>query len=123
MSPFNLAVIAAGLGFLWMHSTCFCSVFTEFPALTRTRLTGDALKAEGEKLLAVQMLGMMIGGILTGIIGDRKGRVAVLFGSILLYSAANIANAFVGDTTSYAIIRFLAGVIWPVSLEPELHWW
>ena len=65
---------------------------------------------DGEWLLSIQMAGMMVGGILTGIIGDKKGRVAVLFGSILLYSTANIANAFVEDTTSYAIIRFLAGV-------------
>ncbi len=56
------------------------------------------------------MAGMMLGGILTGIIGDKKGRVAVLFGSILLYSLANIANAFVHDTNTYAVVRFLAGV-------------
>jgi len=109
-SPFNLAVIAAGLGFFVDAFDLFLFSIYRIPSLTELGLTGDALKAEGEKLLAVQMLGMMIGGILTGIIGDRKGRVAVLFGSILLYSAANIANAFVGDTTSYAIIRFLAGV-------------
>jgi putative MFS transporter len=109
-SPFNLAVIAAGLGFFVDAFDLFLFSIYRIPSLTELGLTGAALKAEGEKLLAVQMLGMMIGGILTGIIGDRKGRVAVLFGSILLYSAANIANAFVGDTTSYAIIRFLAGV-------------
>ncbi len=55
------------------------------------------------------MAGMIVGGIITGIIGDRKGRVYVLYGSILLYSISNIANAFVEDTTSYAVIRFLAG--------------
>lgn len=109
-SPFNLAVIAAGLGFFVDAFDLFLFSIYRIPSLTELGLTGASLKAEGEKLLAVQMLGMMIGGILTGIIGDRKGRVAVLFGSILLYSAANIANAFVGDTTSYAIIRFLAGV-------------
>jgi MFS family permease len=65
---------------------------------------------EGERLLALQMLGMMVGGILTGIIGDRKGRVTVLFGSIVLYSLANLANAVVHDVEAYAVIRFLAGV-------------
>ena len=56
------------------------------------------------------MAGMMIGGIITGIIGDTKGRVTVLYGSILLYSLANLANAFVHDVNTYAVIRFLAGV-------------
>jgi putative MFS transporter len=57
-----------------------------------------------------QMGGMLVGGILWGILGDRKGRLKVLFGSIILYSLANIANAYVWDLTSYKIIRFIAGV-------------
>ena len=58
----------------------------------------------------MQMWGMLIGGLLWGILGDKKGRLKVLFGSILLYSAANLANAFVTDITSYAIIRVIAGI-------------
>ena len=57
-----------------------------------------------------QMGGMLVGGIIWGILGDKKGRLKVLFGSILLYSLANIANAYVWDLTSYKIIRFIAGV-------------
>lgn len=57
-----------------------------------------------------QMTGMLLGGLLWGIWGDRKGRVSVLFGSILLYSTANIANAFVTDLTQYAAWRFIAGI-------------
>jgi MFS family permease len=57
-----------------------------------------------------QMGGMLTGGILWGILGDTQGRLKVLFGSILIYSLANIANAYVWDTDSYALIRFLAGV-------------
>lgn len=68
------------------------------------------LKEIGIDLFNWQMLGMLIGGILWGVWGDKKGRITVLFGSILLYSAANIANAFTYDITSYAIVRFLAGV-------------
>src|SRR5688572_14091617 len=109
-SPFNLPVIAAGLGFFVDAFDLFLFSIYRIPSLTELGLTGAALKSEGEKLLAIQMAGMMVGGILTGIIGDRKGRVTVLFGSILLYSLANIANAFVEDTTSYAIVRFLAGM-------------
>ncbi|MBL7811796.1 MAG: MFS transporter [Bacteroidetes bacterium] len=57
-----------------------------------------------------QMTGMLLGGLLWGIWGDRRGRVSVLFGSILLYSTANIANAFVTNLAQYATWRFIAGV-------------
>ncbi|MCX7649003.1 MAG: MFS transporter [Flavobacteriales bacterium] len=57
-----------------------------------------------------QMGGMLLGGILWGVLGDRRGRVAVLFGSILMYSLANIANAYVWDIPSYQVIRFIAGI-------------
>ncbi|MFN8352719.1 MAG: MFS transporter [Flavobacteriales bacterium] len=67
------------------------------------------IKDVGIDLFNWQMLGMLAGGILWGIWGDRKGRITVLFGSILLYSAANIANAFTSDLTTYAIVRFIAG--------------
>lgn len=64
----------------------------------------------GKFLFNMQMFGMLIGGILWGILGDKKGRIKVLFGSILLYSTANLANAFVTDVTSYAVIRIIAGI-------------
>ncbi len=68
------------------------------------------IKDVGINLFNVQMLGMLAGGILWGVWGDKKGRITVLFGSILLYSLANIANAFTFDLTSYGIVRFIAGV-------------
>ena len=64
----------------------------------------------GISLFNYQMLGMLVGGVLWGIWGDKKGRITVLFGSILLYSIANIVNAFTYDITTYAIVRFIAGV-------------
>ncbi len=64
----------------------------------------------GIDLFNWQMLGMLVGGILWGVWGDRKGRITVLFGSILLYSVANIANAFTFDLTMYAVVRFIAGI-------------
>lgn len=108
-SPFNLAVFAAGLGFFVDAFDLFLFNIYRIPSLRDLGLEGRELTTTGEHLLAIQMAGMMIGGILTGILGDKAGRVRVLFGSILLYSLANIFNAFVYDTTSYAIIRFLAG--------------
>ena len=71
----------------------------------------DELKAStGKYLFNMQMLGMLIGGLLWGVIGDKKGRLKVLFGSILLYSLANMVNAFVTDVTTYSIVRVIAGI-------------
>ncbi|MFM8348162.1 MAG: MFS transporter, partial [Bacteroidota bacterium] len=64
----------------------------------------------GEHLLQVQMGGLLVGGIIWGILGDKRGRLSVLFGSILLYSLANIANGMVTNVTQYAILRFIAGI-------------
>lgn len=70
----------------------------------------DELKNTGLFLFNMQMTGMLIGGLLWGIWGDKKGRLTVLFGSILLYSAANIANAFTFNIPLYAVIRVIAGI-------------
>ncbi|MBL7902493.1 MAG: MFS transporter [Bacteroidia bacterium] len=63
----------------------------------------------GSQLLSIQMIGMLVGGIFWGVLGDKKGRLSVLFGSIVVYSLANIANGFIVDTTWYAILRFVSG--------------
>ncbi len=57
----------------------------------------------------LQTTGLLVGGLAWGIIADRYGRLKVLFGSILCYSLANLANAFVTDTTQYGVLRFVAG--------------
>ncbi|HEY5408424.1 MAG TPA: MFS transporter [Ginsengibacter sp.] len=69
-----------------------------------------AMRTNGEYVLNMQMGGLLLGGIIWGIIGDKFGRIKVLFGSILLYSFANMANAYVGTINGYAIIRFIAGI-------------
>ena len=76
-------------------------------------MTGYSIEEQastGKFLFNMQMLGMLVGGLLWGVLGDKKGRIKVLFGSILLYSIANLLNAFVTDITSYAIIRVVAGI-------------
>lgn len=108
--PFNRAVLAAGLGFFVDAFDLFLFSIYRIPSLKELGLSGAELTAKGELLLSLQMAGMMLGGILTGIIGDKRGRVTVLFGSIVLYSLANIANAFVSSVEAYAAIRFLAGL-------------
>lgn len=109
-SPFNIVTLAAGLGFFIDTFDLFLFNVYRVQSLRELGFTGTELTRKGEYLLSVQMLGMMIGGILSGVIADKKGRVSVLFGSILLYSSASILNGFVTDINSYALIRFLAGI-------------
>lgn len=75
-----------------------------------TGASPEVLKSTGIFLFNMQMLGMLLGGLLWGVWGDKKGRLSVLFGSILLYSAANIINAFVTTVPMYAIVRVIAGI-------------
>ncbi len=69
----------------------------------------DIIEKKGKFLLSTQMAGMLIGGIIWGIIGDKKGRLSVLFGSILMYSIANILNGFVTNVEQYTVLRFISG--------------
>src|SRR5690606_21946607 len=68
------------------------------------------MRTRGEYVLNMQMAGLLIGGVIWGILGDKFGRLKVLFGSILLYSIANIYNGFVQDVTTYGWVRFIAGI-------------
>src|SRR5690606_717526 len=65
------------------------------------------MRMDGEYVLNMQMGGLLLGGLLWGVLGDKIGRIKVLFGSILMYSIANIANGLVQDIHSYAMIRFI----------------
>ncbi len=103
-------IIVAALGyFVDVYDLILFSVVRK-PSLLSLGITGDHQIDVGVMLLNWQMAGMLIGGILWGILGDKKGRISVLFGSIFLYSAANIANGFVQDVNTYAVLRFIAGI-------------
>lgn len=73
-------------------------------------LDDAAMASEGLKLAQYQMAGLLIGGIIWGVMGDKRGRLSVLFGSIVLYSIANIANGFVQNVDQYIWARFVAGI-------------
>jgi putative MFS transporter len=79
-------------------------------SLASLGLTPDQVTSVGEDIISVQMAGLLIGGIIWGIMGDKRGRLSVLFGSIVLYSLANIANGMVNTTGQYMLVRFIAGV-------------
>ena len=109
-SPFNIIVIVAALGyFVDIYDLILFQVIKN-PSLEALGLKGQELTDAGLNLMNWQMIGMLIGGILWGILGDRKGRLSVLFGSIIMYSLANFANAFVTDLDTYALLRFVAGI-------------
>jgi len=107
---FSIPVIVAALGyFVDIYDLLLFSIVRR-PSLTSLGVTETGLLVEGEFLLQVQMVGLLVGGIIWGIMGDKRGRLSVLFGSILLYSLSNIANGFVTNTEQYAVLRFIAGI-------------
>jgi putative MFS transporter len=103
-------VIVGALGyFVDIYDLTLFSI-VRVPSLKSLGLTGDAVLAQGVTLINLQMIGMLFGGLIWGVIGDKKGRISVLFGSIALYSVANLLNAFVTNTTQYGALRFIAGL-------------
>ncbi|MBN1207788.1 MAG: MFS transporter [Myxococcaceae bacterium] len=110
-SVLNLTVLVAGLGYFvdLFDITLFGVV--RVASLKDIGLTDPSeILGKGILIYNAQMVGMMIGGLFWGTLADKRGRLSVMFGSILLYSFANIANAFAWDVTSYAVCRFLGGV-------------
>src|ERR1700742_4093258 len=107
-SLFNLAVIVGALGyFVDVYDLLLFSIVRK-PSLLSLGLT----KAEIDRtnILNIQMIGLLLGGNLWGILGDKKGRLRVLFASIILYSLGSIANGFVHNITQYEIVRFVTGL-------------
>ncbi|MBL7545345.1 MAG: MFS transporter [Bdellovibrionaceae bacterium] len=111
LSAINLTVLVAGLGyFVDMFDITLFGV-VRVASLKDLGVTDpqEILKS-GVLLYNAQMIGMMLGGLLWGVWADKRGRLSVMFGSIILYSLGNIANAFVWDVNSYAICRFITGI-------------
>ena len=105
-----LAIAVAALGyFVDLFDLVLFSIL-RIPSLKAMGVTDpDELTRIGKNLLDIQLIGMLLGGIAFGMLGDRFGRLKTLFGSILLYSVANILNAFVTDVWQYEVLRFVAG--------------
>jgi putative MFS transporter len=106
----SLPVIVGALGFFVdVYDLLLFSIIRK-PSLQSLHLSPEEVLSKGELIISVQMIGLTIGGIIWGIMGDKKGRLSVLFGSIILYSLANIANGMVQTVPQYILMRFLAGV-------------
>jgi putative MFS transporter len=103
-------VIVASLGyFVDIYDLLVFSIVRK-ASLLDIGVSPDDVLPQGIFIINLQVLGLLIGGILWGVIGDKLGRIKVLFGSILLYSIANFANGFAHDVNTYAAIRFIAGI-------------
>lgn len=106
----NAAVVVAALGyFVDIYDLLLFSI-VRVPSLQSLGFAGDELKRVGLHLIDMQMFGMLLGGMVWGVLGDKRGRLSVLFGSIFLYSVANIANGMVHSVEGYAVWRFIAGI-------------
>lgn len=109
-SVFSIAVVVAALGYFVDIYDLLLFNIVRVDSLKDLGLSDALIKSEGEFIISIQMLGLLLGGIIWGIMGDKKGRLSVLFGSIILYSIANIVNGFVQTPNQYALVRFIAGV-------------
>jgi MFS transporter, putative metabolite:H+ symporter len=109
-SVFNLAVVIAALGyFVDIYDLLLFSII-RVPSLRSMGLDDKAIASDGLFIINIQMLGLLIGGILWGVLGDKKGRLKVLYASILIYSVGNILNGFVETVPQYAAVRFFTGI-------------
>ena len=107
---FSLPVMIASLGyFVDIYDLVLFSI-VRIPSLKSMGYSGQELIDNGVLLLNMQMVGMLLGGVFWGILGDRKGRLKIMFGSIFLYSVANLANGLASSLPVYAVLRFIAGI-------------
>lgn len=103
-------VLVASLGyFVDIYDLVIFSI-VRLRSLQEIGVPATSIETEGNYIINMQMFGLLMGGILWGVIGDKLGRIKVLFGSIFLYSIANIINGMVHDVNTYAVIRLVAGI-------------
>lgn len=110
VSLLSIPVLVAALGyFVDIYDLLLFSII-RVDSLKGLGLSKALIDTQGKAIISYQMYGLLIGGIIWGMLGDKKGRLSVLFGSILLYSLANITNGLVQNVSQYAMCRFVAGI-------------
>ncbi len=107
---FSLPVIVAALGYFVDIYDLLLFTIVKKPSMLAVGSTELTLLADSTKVINWQMVGLLLGGIIWGVLGDKKGRLSVLFGSIILYSVANFITGFVQTVDQYATARFVAGL-------------
>jgi MFS family permease len=107
---FNIAVIVAALGyFVDIYDLLLFTIVRE-PSLKGLNVADADMISASTRIINWQMVGLLIGGMIWGVMGDKKGRLSVLFGSIMLYSVANFLTGYVTTVDQYATARFVAGI-------------
>jgi putative MFS transporter len=106
----SLPVFVAALGYFVDVYDLLLFTIVRQPSVLAVGATAETIIVDSAHIINWQMSGLLIGGILWGVIGDKKGRLKVLFGSILLYSIANILTSFVHNVDQYAYCRFVGGI-------------
>ncbi len=106
----SLPVIVAALGYFVDIYDLLLFTIVKKSSMLGVGSTDATLLSDSTKVINWQMVGLLLGGVLWGVLGDKKGRLSVLFGSIILYSIANFITAFVHTVDQYAICRFTAGL-------------
>jgi len=105
-----ITVLVAAMGYfvdvtdLWLFSNL------RVASLRDLGLSDDQVTDTGALLLNSQQIGLLVGSVIWGVMGDKRGRASVMFGSIFLYSVGNILNAFVTSVPQYVALRFITGV-------------
>src|ERR1044071_3383928 len=103
----SVPVIVAALGyFVDIYDLLLFSII-RIPSLKSLGLDDAQIAKQGLFIINIQMIGLLVGGIIWGILGDKKGRLKVLYASIILYSIGNFANGFVHNVNQYALVRFI----------------
>lgn len=106
----SLPVIVAALGYFVDIYDLLLFTIVKKPSMLAVGSTPLTLLADSTRVINWQMYGMLLGGIIWGVLGDKKGRLSVLFGSIILYSTANFITGFIHTVDQYAWCRFIAGL-------------
>ncbi len=109
-SIFNIAVVVAALGYFVDIYDLLLFTIVKKSSVLAVGATDATLLVDSTKIINWQMIGLLLGGIIWGVLGDKKGRLSVLFGSIILYSAANFITGFIQTVDQYAMCRFVAGL-------------
>lgn len=109
MKSFVATFLVAALGYFVDVYDLILFGVVRIESLKAIGVAPEHLLDSGMLLINFQMAGMLLGGFFWGILGDKKGRTTVMMASILIYSLANIANAFVDSLSTYAVLRFIAG--------------
>jgi len=106
----SLPVFVAALGYFVDVYDLLLFTIVRQPSVMSLGATAETIIVDSAHIINWQMSGLLIGGILWGVLGDKKGRLKVLFGSIILYSVANFLTSFVHTVDQYAYCRFIGGI-------------